>query len=90
MSDLKEQFEAALQYVQSAEGNFKPDNNLKLDMYSLFKQATEGDVKGKRPGMTSFVERAKWDAWKKLQGMSADDAMKTYIEKINALKAKHG
>lgn len=90
MSDLKAQFEAAVNYVQSAEGNFKPDNNVKLDMYSLYKQATEGDVKGKRPGMTSFVERAKWDAWKKLEGMSADQAMQTYIDKIEALKSKHG
>ena len=86
MSDLKEQFDAALNYVQTAEGDFKPSNELKLDMYSLFKQATEGDVKGKRPGMTNFVGRAKWDAWNNLKGMSAEDAMKTYVEKINSLK----
>ena len=89
MSDLKEQFEAAVNYVQSAEGNFKPSNDLMLDMYSLYKQATEGDVKGKRPGMTAFVNRAKWDAWKKLEGMSTEKAMQTYIEKINTLKEKH-
>ncbi|MCG8316950.1 MAG: acyl-CoA-binding protein [Pseudomonadales bacterium] len=86
MSDLKQQFEAALNYVKTAEGDFKPSNELKLDMYSLFKQATEGDVTGKRPGMTNFVGRAKWDAWNKLKGMSAEDAMQTYIEKIDAIK----
>ena len=86
MSDLKQQFEAALNYVQTAEGDFNPSNELKLDMYSLFKQATEGDVKGKRPGMTNFVGRAKWDAWNKLKGMSAEDAMKTYVAKIDGLK----
>lgn len=90
MSDLKEEFEAAVKYVQSAEGDFKPSNDLKLEFYSLYKQATEGDVKGKRPSITAFIERAKWDAWNKLKGMSADDAMRTYIEKINALKSKHG
>ena len=86
MSDIKQQFEAALNYVKTAEGDFKPSNELKLDMYSLFKQATEGDVTGKRPGMTNFVGRAKWDAWNKLKGMSAEDAMQTYIEKIDAIK----
>ena len=54
MSDLKTQFEEAVNYVQTAEGDFKPSNELKLQFYSLFKQATEGDVTGKRPGMTNF------------------------------------
>ena len=88
MSDLKAEFEAAVAYVQSSEGNFKPSNELKLDMYALFKQATEGDVKGKRPGITNFVGRAKWDGWNKLKGMSADQAMQTYIDKISAIKNK--
>ena len=90
MSDQKEQFEAMVQYVQSAEGNFKPSNDLKLELYSLFKQATEGDVQGKRPGITNFVRRAKWDAWNNLKGLSAEEAMQTYIDKIGALKQKHG
>lgn len=89
MSDLKAKFDEAVNYVQNAEGDFKPSNDMKLEFYSLFKQATEGDVKGKRPGMTNFIGRAKWDAWNNIKGMSADDAMNTYISKIESLKAKH-
>ncbi|HAA56908.1 MAG TPA: acyl-CoA-binding protein [Myxococcales bacterium] len=88
MSELKTQFEEAVQLVQTAEGDFKPSNDLKLEMYSLFKQATEGDVKGKRPGMLNMVGRAKYDAWAKLKGTSKEDAMKKYIAKIESLKSQ--
>ena len=84
MSDLKQQFDDAVNYVQNSEGN--PSNEEKLAMYALFKQATEGDVSGKRPGMTNFVGRAKYDAWAKLKGTSADDAMQKYIDTVEASK----
>lgn len=90
MSDLKATFEAAVNYVQTAEGDFKPSNDLKLELYALFKQASEGDVNGKKPGMTDFVGRAKWNAWEKLKGQSAEQAMQTYIDRIEELKAKVG
>lgn len=86
MSDLKEKFEEAVNYIQTAEGDFKPSNELKLEFYALYKQATEGDVSGKRPGMMDFVGRAKYDAWEKLKGMSSDDAMQQYIDKLESLK----
>ena len=87
MSDLKSQFEAAVNYVQTVEGDsFKPSNDLKLEMYGLFKQGSNGNVAGKRPGMTNFIARAKYDAWAKLKGISNDQAMQTYIDKIEALK----
>ena len=90
MSDLKTQFEEAVNYVQTAEGDFKPSNELKLQFYSLFKQATEGDVTGKRPGMTNFVGRAKFDAWEKLKGTSSEDAMQKYIDLLEDMKKKAG
>ena len=86
MSDLKAKFEEAVNYIQTAEGDFKPSNELKLEFYALYKQATEGDVSGKRPGMMDFVGRAKYDAWEKLKGMSSDDAMHQYIDKLESLK----
>ncbi|MCK7499893.1 MAG: acyl-CoA-binding protein [Comamonadaceae bacterium] len=46
----------------------KPDNATLLKIYSLYKQATDGDVEGKRPGFTDLVGRAKYDAWAKLEG----------------------
>lgn len=86
MSDLKAKFEATVNYVQTAEGDFKPSNELKLKMYALFKQASEGDVSGKKPGMTDFVGRAKYNAWEQLQGTSSDDAMQQYIDAVEELK----
>jgi acyl-CoA-binding protein len=86
MSDLKTEFTNAVNYIQTAEGDFKPSNEMKLEFYGLYKQATEGDVSGKRPGMMDFVGRAKYDAWEKLKGTSSDEAMQQYIDKLNALK----
>ncbi|SFL88455.1 acyl-CoA-binding protein [Marinobacter zhejiangensis] len=86
MSDLKAKFEEAVNFIQTAEGDTKPSNELKLEFYALYKQATEGDVNGKRPGMMDFVGRAKYDAWEKVKGMSADDAMQKYIDRLGALK----
>ena len=90
MSDLKEQFDSAVQYVQSAEGDFKPSNDLKLQFYGLYKQATEGDVKGKKPGMLDQVGRAKYSAWEKLKGTSSEDAMQQYVDLLAEMKQKHG
>lgn len=86
MSDLKTRFDEAVNYIQTAEGDFKPSNEVKLEFYALYKQGTEGDVSGKRPGMMDFVGRAKFDAWEKLKGMSSDDAMQKYIDKLESLK----
>lgn len=90
MSDLKAAFEAAVNYVQTAEGDFKPSNELKLELYALFKQASEGDVNGKKPGMMDLVGKAKWTAWEKLKGQTSDQAMQTYIDRIEELKQKNG
>lgn len=86
MSDLKAQFDEAVNYIQTAEGDFKPSNEMKLEFYALYKQATEGDVTGKRPGMMDFVGRAKYDAWAELKGTSSEEAMQKYIDKLNSVK----
>ncbi|HET8849590.1 MAG TPA: acyl-CoA-binding protein [Marinobacter sp.] len=86
MSDLKTEFDNAVNYIQTAEGDFKPSNELKLEFYALYKQATEGDVSGKRPGMMDFVGRAKYDAWEQVKGMSSEQAMQQYIDKLESLK----
>lgn len=88
MSELKTQFDEAVNLVRTAKGDFQPSNDMKLEFYALFKQATEGNVTGKRPGLLSIIERAKYDAWAKLQGMSRESAMQQYVTKVNTLKAK--
>ena len=84
MSDLKTRFDEAVNYIQNAEGDFKPSNELKLEFYALYKQATEGDVSGKRPGMMDFVGRAKYDAWEKVKGTSSEEAMQLLIDDVSA------
>jgi diazepam-binding inhibitor (GABA receptor modulator, acyl-CoA-binding protein) len=79
--DLKKQFEKATQDVKKASKD--PGNDMKLRLYANFKQASEGDVSGDKPGFTDFVGRAKYDAWAKLKGMSQDDAMKAYVKLVD-------
>ncbi|KAG5508192.1 hypothetical protein JKF63_05447 [Porcisia hertigi] len=84
-------FNAALAYVRSLpkERSAKIDNNTKLKFYSLYKQATEGDVKGPRPWAVKVEARAKWDAWNSCKGMSSDDAKAAYVKTLVAvLKAR--
>lgn len=64
----------------------RPDNMTLLKIYALFKQASTGNVDGKRPGFTDMVGRAKFDAWEALKGTSKEDAMKQYINLITDLK----
>lgn len=90
MSALSKKFEAMVDYVQTAEGDFKPSNDLQLEMYGLYKQATQGDVSGRKPGFTNLVGRAKYSAWGAVKGMSAEEAMQAYINAVEKLKAKHG
>jgi diazepam-binding inhibitor (GABA receptor modulator, acyl-CoA-binding protein) len=80
MADLKKQFEAASAAVLKAKKD--PGSDLKLKLYAHFKQATEGDVQGDKPGFTDFVNRAKYEAWAKLKGTAAEDAMKAYIKLV--------
>jgi len=89
MSDLRAEFDSLVDYVKTAEGSFKPTQELKLNLYALFKQASDGDVKGKRPGLLDLVGRAKFDAWAKLKGTGANDAMQSYIDTVTSLKAKN-
>ena len=80
MSDLKKQFEKASKDVTKAKKD--PGNDMKLRLYANFKQASEGDVAGDKPGFTDFVGRAKYDAWAKLKGTASEDAMNAYIKLV--------
>ena len=84
MADLKKQFEQAVADSKSLPD--KPDNMTLLKIYALYKQASTGDVDGKRPGFTDMVGRAKWDAWSLAKGKSSGEAMQEYIDLIESLK----
>jgi len=81
--DLKARFEDAAAAAKKTKK--KPDNATLLKLYSYYKQATEGDVKGDRPGGFDFVGGAKYDAWAKLKGTSADEAMTHYVKQVDKL-----
>ncbi|HSN34506.1 MAG TPA: acyl-CoA-binding protein [Ideonella sp.] len=83
MADLKQRFEQAV--AQSKTLPERPDNATLLKIYALYKQATIGDVEGKRPGITDLVGRAKWDAWNETKGQTRDAAMQAYVELIDSL-----
>ena len=84
MSDLESRFQQAV--ADSKTLPERPDNATMLKLYALFKQSTEGDVDGKRPGFTDMIGRAKWDAWNEIKGSSRDDAMQQYVSLVEDLK----
>jgi len=88
MSDLKQRFETAAEDVKKLSA--KPSNEKLLELYGLFKQATEGDCEGARPGMFNLKARAKFDAWADREGMSSDDAMEAYVKLVGELQAADG
>jgi diazepam-binding inhibitor (GABA receptor modulating acyl-CoA-binding protein) len=67
----------------------KPATTELLDLYALYKQATMGDVAGKRPGMLDMKGRAKYDAWASKKSVSREDAMKAYVALVTQLRAKY-
>ncbi len=85
MADIKASFEAAV--AASKNLSERPDNSTLLQIYALYKQATAGDVEGKRPGFTDMVGRAKYDAWAAIKDTGKDDAMQRYIDLIESLKS---
>jgi diazepam-binding inhibitor (GABA receptor modulator, acyl-CoA-binding protein) len=85
---LEDDFEAAQARVKQLAHTPAPDQLLSL--YSLYKQATAGDVTGARPGMLDFKGRAKFDAWSSRQGTSKPAAMQAYVELVQRLVNEQG
>lgn len=80
---LDEQFTQAQADVKTL--SEQPSNDTLLELYSLFKQGSQGDVTGSRPGFLDMVGRAKYDAWAKRKGMSKDDAKSAYVALVARL-----
>jgi acyl-CoA-binding protein len=62
-----------------------PGNETKLRLYALYKQATVGDVTGRRPGFLDLVGRAKYDAWAELAGTPMEQAEADYVAEVDRL-----
>ncbi|MBS1920337.1 MAG: acyl-CoA-binding protein [Bacteroidetes bacterium] len=83
--DLIQQFEQAV--ADSKNLVSRPDNETLLQLYSLYKQATEGDLSADPPSNPfDFVAKAKYQAWSSLKGKSKEEAMNEYVGLISKLK----
>ena len=84
MSNVDAQFEQAQVDVKGL--SEKPGNMTLLRLYAPFKQATEGDMHGDKPGFADIVGKYKYDAWASLKGTAQDVAKQHYIELVESLK----
>jgi acyl-CoA-binding protein len=84
--ELMEQFEKAVSDSKSLSS--KPSNETLLQLYSLYKQATEGENTTDPPSNPfDFVAKAKYDAWASQSGKTKDQAMQDYINLVSKLKS---
>ena len=81
---LQQTFEQAAKDIKNL--SRRPDNQELLTLYALYKQATDGDVTGKRPGMLDVKGRAKYDSWTKQKGTQSDQAKEEYIDLVKQLQ----
>jgi acyl-CoA-binding protein len=85
MTNLDMQFTQAQEDVKQLPE--RPGNLTLLRLYALFKQASEGDVQGDKPGFTDIVGKYKYDAWAALKGTAQDAAKQQYVELVESLKS---
>ncbi|KAF8589455.1 acyl-CoA-binding protein [Ramaria rubella] len=81
---MSAKFDKAVAIVQGLpkDGPIQPGQADKLYFYAHYKQGTIGNVNTERPGLLDFVGKAKWDAWKGVEGKSKEDAQKAYVDKL--------
>jgi diazepam-binding inhibitor (GABA receptor modulating acyl-CoA-binding protein) len=84
----KDAFEEAQERVKKL--SRRPANAELLDLYGLYKQATEGDAKGSRPGLLDPKGRAKFDAWVSRKGIAPAAAKVRYVSLVDGLVEKLG
>jgi diazepam-binding inhibitor (GABA receptor modulator, acyl-CoA-binding protein) len=83
--NIQEQFDQAVSRSKSL--TEKPGNDVLLQLYSLYKQGTEGDVNIEPPANAfDFVGKAKYNAWESLKGTSKETAMQMYVDLVAKLK----
>lgn len=83
--EIKLLFEKAV--AESVLINVKPADKTLLQLYSLYKQATKGDINIAPPiNAYDSAAKAKYDAWASLKGKSIKDAQSEYIMLVHKLK----
>jgi len=85
MTSIQTQFQHTVDHVNNTESTTKPSPADQLEIYSLYKQASQGDVTGNAPSMLNPIGRAKHKAWAEKKGLSQEEAMQAYIQKIESM-----
>jgi len=81
--DLKDKFNEYIEKIKNINNNISDED--KLILYSNYKQALFGDNLKDKPSIFNRIEMEKWKAWKSLEGISENKAMKTYIRKVREI-----
>lgn len=79
-------FEEAVAYVKNSKHNPNITDDDRLEFYKYYKQATLGDCTDPMPSMFAFSDRAKWQAWNSVKGMSQDEARAMYVQMVRAFQ----
>ncbi|XP_006099398.1 enoyl-CoA delta isomerase 2, mitochondrial isoform X1 [Myotis lucifugus] len=85
MRASQEDFESAMNQVKLLKKD--PGNEVKLRLYALYKQATEGPCNMPKPGVFDFINKAKWDAWNALGSLPKETARQNYVDLVSSLTA---
>jgi len=86
--EAERSFDSAVAKIQSNNGSgggIKVTNDVKLRLYGLYKQATEGNCTTDKPSFFNVVESAKWSAWKENKDMGTHTAKAKYIELVESI-----
>jgi diazepam-binding inhibitor (GABA receptor modulating acyl-CoA-binding protein) len=92
MKTLEQRFEELVSKVRAlpADGPAQPSSALKLELYGLFRQARDGDAPRRAPGGFDFLGGLKHSAWFAYKGVGREEAMRCYVEAIEAFARAHG
>ncbi|XP_072130398.1 acyl-CoA-binding domain-containing protein 6 isoform X2 [Mobula birostris] len=82
-SALRAEFEEAAEHVTKLAHVVNREKLLYL--YSRFKQAKFGKCNIPKPGFFDFEGRQKWEAWKEMGDMTAQQAMEEYVTAVKEL-----
>ncbi|XP_042503883.1 acyl-CoA-binding domain-containing protein 1 isoform X2 [Macadamia integrifolia] len=87
-TELDDIFSAAATFVATAAADrlsLKVSNDVQLQLYGLYKIATEGPCGTPQPSALKMSARAKWNAWQRLGSMPPEEAMQKYIIIVSEL-----
>ncbi|KAF5273684.1 hypothetical protein FQA39_LY07374 [Lamprigera yunnana] len=86
--ELSEEFLKAAEHLKGLVSQL--NEQILLNLYSYYKQGTEGPCNIPRPSWYNIKSKAKWDAWEKLGNMDPKDAKRSYIQLIKNLDSDFG